>query len=423
MVTREAEPLARTLAREFKVVAIVGPRQSGKTTLAKALFSAKPYASLEDPDLLRFAQEDPRGFLGQYPGGAVIDEAQRCPELFSYLQGVVDRNREPGQFVLTGSQHFGLVQRITQSLAGRVGFVNLLPFSGPELLAGGWLPASLDAALLHGGYPPVFDMPASPERWYNAYLATYIERDVRQLRNVQDLPTFQRVLRLCAGSVGQLADLTRIGNDAGVDQKTVRAWLGVLEASFILFRLQPHHRSFRKRLVKTPKLYFYDVGVAARLIGIESAEQMNTHPLRGALFENWVIVEHLKRRWNAGKESNLFFWAQPRRPGGRPGARAGTGADPGRDQVRRHRIPRLAASAAPLARLGGAMPPVTPLSCTAATTRNSVATPTSSPGGSSRACRAALDGIGHDRPNRGDLDVVLATCDGTKPSSRTRCAA
>ena len=296
------------MAREFKVVAIVGPRQSGKTTLAKAVFAAKPYASMEDPDQLQFAQEDPRGFLAQYPGGAVIDEAQRCPELFSYLQGVVDRNRDAGQFVLTGSQHFGLVQRITQSLAGRVGFVNLLPFSAPELLAGGWLPASLDAALLHGGYPPVFDMPASPERWYNAYLATYIERDVRQLRNVQDLPTFQRVLRLCAGSVGQLADLTRIGNDAGVDQKTVRAWLGVLEASFILFRLQPHHRNFRKRLVKTPKLYFYDVGVAARLIGIESAEQMNTHPLRGALFENWVIVEYLKRRLNAGKESNLFFW-------------------------------------------------------------------------------------------------------------------
>ena len=308
MVTREAESLARTLAREFKIVAIVGPRQSGKTTLAKAVFEAKPYASLEDPDLLRFAQEDPRRFLGQYPGGAVIDEAQRCPELFSYLQGVVDRRRDAGQFVLTGSQHFGLVQRITQSLAGRVGFVNLLPFSAPELLAGGWLPASLDAALLLGGYPPVFDMPASPERWYSAYLNTYVERDVRQLRNVQDLPTFQRVLRLCAGTVGQLADLTRIGNDAGVDQKTVRAWLGVLEASFILFRLQPHHRNFRKRLVRTPKLYFYDVGVAARLIGIESAEQISTHPLRGALFENWVITEFLKRRWNAGRESNLFFW-------------------------------------------------------------------------------------------------------------------
>ena len=308
MVVREAEPLARTLAREFKVVAIVGPRQSGKTTLAREVFAAKPYASLEDPDLLGFAQEDPRRFLGQYPGGALIDEAQRCPELFSYLQAIVDRRRVAGQFVLTGSQHFGLVQRITQSLAGRVGFVNLLPFSAPELLAGGWLPASLDAALLHGGYPPVFDMPASPERWYSAYLNTYVERDVRQLRNVQDLPTFQRVLRLCAGAVGQLADLTRIGNDAGVDQKTVRAWLGVLEASFILFRLQPHHNSFRKRLVKTPKLYFYDVGLAARLVGIESAEQMGTHPLRGALFENWVITEYLKRRWNAGRQPNLFFW-------------------------------------------------------------------------------------------------------------------
>lgn len=308
MVAREAEPLARTLAREFKVVAIVGPRQSGKTTLARQVFAAKPYASLEDPDLLRFAQEDPRRFLGQHPGGAVIDEAQRCPELFSYLQGIVDRRSEAGQFVLTGSQHFGLVQRITQSLAGRVGFVNLLPFSAPELQSGGWLPASLEGALVHGGYPPVFDMPASPGRWYDAYLSTYVERDVRQLRNVQDLPTFQRVLRLCAGAVGQLADLTRIGNDAGVDQKTVRAWLGVLEASFILFRLQPHHRSFRKRLVKTPKLYFYDVGVAARLIGIESAEQLSMHPLRGALFENWVITEYLKRRWNAGRQSNLFFW-------------------------------------------------------------------------------------------------------------------
>ena len=305
MVTRETESLVRTLAREFKVVAIVGPRQAGKTTLVKAVFAAKPYASMEDPDQLQFAQEDPRGFLAQYPSGAVLDEAQRCPELFSYLQGVVDRNRDAGQFVLTGSQHFGLVQRITQSLAGRVGFVNLLPFSAPELLAGGWLPASLDAVLLHGGYPPVFDMPASPERWYSAYLATYIERDVRQLRNVRDLAAFQRVLRRCAGSVGQLADLTRLGNDAGVD---LRAWLGVLEASFILFRLQPHHRNFRKRLVKTAKLYFYDVGVAARLIGIESAGQMSTHPLRGALFENWVIVEYLKRRLNAGKESNLFFW-------------------------------------------------------------------------------------------------------------------
>jgi hypothetical protein len=308
MIPRQSEALARILAREFKVVAIVGPRQSGKTTLARAVFGDRPYVSLEEPDQLRFAEEDPRRFLALYPYGAVIDEAQRCPDLFSYLQGVVDARGVSGQFILTGSQHFGLLERISQSLAGRVGFLRLLPFSAAELSGGGWLPNTLEELLLKGGYPPVYDMPAAPERWYNAYITSYVERDVRQLLNVRDLGAFQRFVSLCAGCSGQLINSSRLGADVGVTHNTVRAWLDLLEASFILFRLRPHHRNFRKRLVKNPKLYFYDTGLAARLLGIETAEQLASHPMRGALFENWVVVELLKSRYNRGKEDNLFFW-------------------------------------------------------------------------------------------------------------------
>jgi hypothetical protein len=264
--------------------------------------------SLEDPDDLRFARDDPRRFLGQFPEGAVIDEAQRCPDLFSYLQGVVDARRRPGQFILTGSQHFGLMERIGQSLAGRVGFLRLLPFSYPELRDGGIAPATLDDTLFRGGYPPVYDLPASPERWYNAYLATYVERDLRQTVNVRDLGAFQLFVRLCAGSIGQMTNLSRLGADGGIDQKTARAWLGILETSFIAFRLLPHHRSFRKRLVKSPKLYFFDTGLAARLLGVDSPGQLATHPMRGALFENWVISELMKGRGARGQEDNLFFW-------------------------------------------------------------------------------------------------------------------
>jgi len=307
-IPRRAAALARTLADEFRVVAIVGPRQAGKTTLARTVFGDRPYVSLEDPDDLRFAREDPRRFLGQFPDGAVLDEAQRCPEIFSYLQGVVDARRGPGQFILTGSQHFGLLATIGQSLAGRVGFLRLLPFSYPELRDGRIAPDSLDDLLIRGGYPPVYDLAASPARWYNAYLATYIERDVRQMVNVRDLAAFQLFVRLCAGSIGQLLNLARLGSDAGIDQKTARAWLGILEASFIAFRLLPHHRNFRKRLVKAPKLYFHDTGLAARLIGLEPPGQLAAHPMRGALFENWVVAELLKGRGARGKEDNLFFW-------------------------------------------------------------------------------------------------------------------
>lgn len=308
MIARQAEILARTIASEFKIVAIVGPRQAGKTTLARAVFADKPYVNLEEPDQRQFAQEDPRRFLESYTGGAVIDEAQRCPALFSYLQSAVDARPEKGQFVLTGSQHFNLLESISQSLAGRVGFLRLLPFSLEELQQGGWRPATLDELLFKGGYPPVYDLPAAPERWYNAYITTYVERDVRQLTNVRDLGAFQRFVALCAGYTGQLLNTSRIGADVGVTYNTVRAWLDILEASFVLFRLRPHHRNFRKRLVKSPKLYFYDTGLAARLLGIEEWRQLAMHPMRGALFENWVIVELLKQRSYRGKADNLFFW-------------------------------------------------------------------------------------------------------------------
>jgi uncharacterized protein len=308
MIDRRPAALAKTLANEFKIVAIVGPRQAGKTTLARTVFPEMPYVSLEAPDDLQFAREDPRRFLGQYSAGAVIDEAQRCPELFSYLQGIVDSTKRPGQFVLTGSQHFGLMEGLTQSLAGRVGFLRLLPFSLGELQSAGWAPGSLDELLFKGGYPPLYDQPVSPERWLNAYVTTYVERDVRQLVNVRDLSSFQLFVRLCAGNTGQLLNISRLGADAGVDQKTARSWLGILESSFIAFRLQPHHRNFRKRLVKTPKLYFYDTGLAVRLLGVESSEQLVTHPLRGAIFENWVITELIKGRSARGKSDNLSFW-------------------------------------------------------------------------------------------------------------------
>jgi len=308
MVLRQAENLARELSRQFKVVAIVGPRQSGKTTLARAAFSTLPYVSLETPDESQFALEDARGFLDRFPNGAVIDEAQRCPDLFSYIQGIVDLKKNPGQFILTGSQHFGLMENLTQSLAGRIGFVQLLPFSSAELSSAGLRPDALQSLLLKGGYPPVYDQPVTAARWLDAYITTYLERDVRQLINVRDLASFQLFLRLCAGSTGQLLNVSRLATETGVDQKTARSWLGVLESSFIIYRLAPHHKNFRKRLVKMPKLYFYDTGLAARIIGIEDENQLATHPLRGALFENWVVTELLKALANRGKKDCLSFW-------------------------------------------------------------------------------------------------------------------
>lgn len=308
MIPRDAETALRTLAKGYPVVALTGPRQSGKTTLARLVFASMPYTSMENPAQREFAESDPQGFFSRYPEGAIIDEAQRCPQLFQWLQGVVDEARKPGQFVLTGSQQFGLLAGITQSLAGRVAMLNLLPLSASELQNAALLPEQLDTVLFQGGYPPLYDRPLDPGIWVSNYVQTYLERDVRQLIQVRDLAQFQRFLRLCAGRSGQLLNLSALGEEAGISHNTAREWLSVLEASFVIHRLSPYHRNFSKRLVKTPKLYFYDSGLMAWLLGIERVGQIATHPLRGALFETWVVGEFMKRRLNAGRPANLFFW-------------------------------------------------------------------------------------------------------------------
>ncbi len=287
---------------------ITGPRQSGKTTLVRAVFPDKPYVSLEDLDVRSFAENDPRSFLAGYPDGAIFDEVQRCPDLFSYLQSIVDDKRQMGRYILTGSQQFGLLSGITQSLAGRVGMVQLLPFSHGELMGAGLAPSSPEEIIYTGSYPPLYDRELAPADWYPGYVSTYLERDLRQLIQVRNLSLFQLFLRMCAARTGQLLNLSSVANDCGITHNTAKAWISVLEASYILFLLQPHHKNFNKRLIKAPKLYFYDTGLAAWLLGIQSQDQIMTHSLRGALFETWVVSELIKGRFNRGLHSNLYFW-------------------------------------------------------------------------------------------------------------------
>ncbi len=308
MIARQAEQTIRSLLRGFPIVTLTGPRQSGKTTLAKSIFKDRPYVSLEDPDLRQIALEDPRSFLGRFPDGAVLDEVQRCPDLLSYLQTILDSDGRMGLFILTGSQQFGLMSGISQSLAGRTAFVELLPFSIPELAPTGKLPASADAMLLAGGYPPLYDRDLPPASWFASYVAAYVERDVRQLIKVQELNTFQRFVRLCAGRTGQLLNLSSLATECGITHNTAKSWISVLEASYLVFLLRPHHVSFNKRLVKMPKLYFTDVGLVSWLLGIRTPEQIETHPLRGSIFETLIISELIKSQLNRGERPAFSFW-------------------------------------------------------------------------------------------------------------------
>lgn len=308
MIPRAVEKSIHTLLKGFPVVTITGPRQSGKTTLARAVFSEKPYLSLEDPDIRLIAAEDPRSFLDRFPDGGIIDEVQRVPELLSYLQTWVDATGRMGRFILTGSQQFSLLSGISQSLAGRTAFIELLPFSIGEMSGAGILPDSLDKVLFNGGYPPLYDRELQPGTWFPAYVTSYVERDVRQLINIQDLESFQRFVRLCAGRSGQILNLSSLATDCSITHNTAKSWISVLEASYILFLLRPHHENFSKRLIKSPKMYFYDTGLLCWLLGIRSADQLASHPLRGSIFETMIVSELKKGSFNRGEKPQLYFW-------------------------------------------------------------------------------------------------------------------
>ncbi len=308
MITRDLTDRLIEAARGFPAVTLTGPRQSGKSTLCRAVFPGLPYVNLEAPDIRSFATEDPRAFLARYPDGAVIDEVQRCPELPSYLQGVIDEDPRPGKWILTGSQNLALLESVSQSLAGRVAVLHLLPLSFPEVSRFRQHPTSLDAVLGAGGYPRIFDQRLTPSDWLGSYVATYVERDVRTLTGIGDLSTFQRFLQLCAGRTSQLLKLSSLASDCGITQPTAKAWLSVLETSFIAFRLKPWSGNIRKRLVKTPKLQFYDTGLVCWLLGIRTAEQLHSHPLRGPIFETWVASEIVKHRANRGESGGLYFF-------------------------------------------------------------------------------------------------------------------
>ena len=312
MIQRIISDAIRQAAQKLPVITVTGPRQSGKTTLVRAIFLDHLYTNLEYPDTREYATTDPRGFLRSAPQ-MIIDEVQHVPNLTSYMQGMVDEDQRAAQFVLTGgrhpaSQNFSLAQSVSQSLAGRSAIFHLLPLSTDELRQSGYATDDYELWLYQGFYPRLYDQNLAPDVWLPDYIQNYLERDVRQITQVKDLTTFQIFLKLCAGRTGQLLNMSALANETGVDVKTIKAWISVLEASYIIFLLRPHYRNYNKRVVKTPKLHFYDTGLACSLLGIRSPEQLQSHYLKGELFESLVIAELQKHQFNQGQRPQDYFW-------------------------------------------------------------------------------------------------------------------
>ncbi len=292
----------------YPVVSVTGPRQSGKTTLVKQAFPNYQYVTLEDIDTRNIALNDPKGFLESHKNGLVIDEIQRIPELFSYIQGIVDKTNNSGQFIITGSQNFLLMENISQTLAGRIAILKLLPFSFEELNKNNLLPDKYELLIFNGFYPRLYDKQISPTDFYPFYIQTYIERDVKLLRNITNHNSFIRFIKMCAGRTGQLLNITELANSCGITQITTKSWLSILEASYIIYFFRPHYKNYNKRLTKMPKLYFYDTGLVCSLLGIKNKEQLKTHFLFGALFENFIINEFIKHAYNNAINPELYFW-------------------------------------------------------------------------------------------------------------------
>ncbi len=308
MIKRDLLTKADELLQKFPVIAITGPRQSGKTTLSKLLRPDYKYVNLELLDNRAFAEEDPRGFLKAYQSGVILDEVQYVPSLFPYIKDLTDTKNASGEYILTGSQHFLLLEKITQSLAGRVALLQLLPLSLQELQEADQAPKEPEDFIWNGGYPRLYNENINPLDFYPSYIQTYVERDVRQIIKVNNLRLFRQFLVACAGRVGQLVNFSELGNILGIDHKTVKSWISILEASYIVFLLPPFYRNFEKRIVKSPKLYFYDTGLACSLLNITSSDQVNAHFAKGGLFENMIIQELLKTGYNQGQRPGFYFW-------------------------------------------------------------------------------------------------------------------